>query len=893
MKRAYMFLSVMVTMLVASLHVQAVTVYFKNTQNWTAVKAYIYKVTDGSTSEYKKWNDAESMTRVGGLYKTEVPAGYENGQIIFHNGNGSQYPASGSEGLVIGNKTMCCNGDNWSEFSEASFTVYYDNSVSKWNDVYVYYHGGLEEPEWIDAPKMTLAGGSIYKYEIPAGSDLVIFKSADGQQTGDFDAKANHIYNKNEDLGEYDGESGGDNPVLPVTVPEKLYIMGDVNGNAWNTMSPIALTKNGNKFTAADLNFANAEEAQAYFSFVTTAGASWDVVNSNDRYGAAEEGETVIAGTPASLICYKKNVNASSAKSWTVANGRYNVVVDFDANTVTLNRVEAGTGTLSASDVTIEANGEATLEISLTNSKTIAGLQFDVEFPGNVTSGTPTLLRTTSPTMRAEIEKQSNGAYRYVVYDGASTDGFSGNEGVIMQIPLKANAAAVAGDYNLVFTNVSYSTPTGELVKPGDFTGKMTVKQGEISSYLELNYKIISLKIGGVKTLVGTVMPGEVAAEGIIWTSDNTEVATVSESGVVTAIANGKATITATVGTMEASCDVYVGKETQTITWGETPAKIVIGEEYTLNATATSGLDVTYTITSGATLARIIEGKLVAEKAGVVTVEATQAGNDTYAPANPESVTFTLWLGYDMGDVTLDDEINISDVTMVVDHILNRSNLEGVALQLADMNSNDEIEIADVVLIVNTILSRPVEANNARAKRSAVAAVEEFSMSISGNILSINFSNMQNYVATEFVLTLPANVEATKAQVVGSDHFAAYNNLGDGYARVVVYSLNNEYFNNAGSIYVTLSTAEVENAMLSEALVGTPGQSFAARGISLYNGTTGIATLIDAFEAGESVEVYNLSGVCVYNGVVANFNTANYKGVYVVKNASRVVKVVL
>ena len=60
----------------------------------------------------------------------------------------------------------------------------------------------------------------------------------------------------------------------------------------------------------------------------------------------------------------------------------------------------------------------------------------------------------------------------------------------------------------------------------------------------------------------------------------------------------------------------------------------------TLTATATSGLPVSYFVTSGP--ATVSGSTLTITGAGSVTVEATQAGNSTYAEATPVSVTFTV-----------------------------------------------------------------------------------------------------------------------------------------------------------------------------------------------------------------------------------------------------------
>ena len=87
-----------------------------------------------------------------------------------------------------------------------------------------------------------------------------------------------------------------------------------------------------------------------------------------------------------------------------------------------------------------------------------------------------------------------------------------------------------------------------------------------------LNKTELTLEIGGEETLTVTVAPDDATDKAVAWTSDNTAVATV-ENGKVTAVAAGKATITAKAGDKTASCSVTVNAAiTYTVTedgWNE------------------------------------------------------------------------------------------------------------------------------------------------------------------------------------------------------------------------------------------------------------------------------------------------------------------------------------
>ncbi len=67
-----------------------------------------------------------------------------------------------------------------------------------------------------------------------------------------------------------------------------------------------------------------------------------------------------------------------------------------------------------------------------------------------------------------------------------------------------------------------------------------------------------SLEVGATQTLSATVLPDNATDKTVWWSSDNTSVATVSSSGVVTAVAVGTCKISAKAGTQTGYCEVTV-----------------------------------------------------------------------------------------------------------------------------------------------------------------------------------------------------------------------------------------------------------------------------------------------------------------------------------------------
>ncbi len=87
-------------------------------------------------------------------------------------------------------------------------------------------------------------------------------------------------------------------------------------------------------------------------------------------------------------------------------------------------------------------------------------------------------------------------------------------------------------------------------------------------SAVELDLQEIVLEIGKTHTLKVGVKPEDATDKSISWSSDKPEIATVDANGLVSAVAEGSATVTATAGGQSASCKVTVTKAAETIIRG-------------------------------------------------------------------------------------------------------------------------------------------------------------------------------------------------------------------------------------------------------------------------------------------------------------------------------------
>ena len=59
-----------------------------------------------------------------------------------------------------------------------------------------------------------------------------------------------------------------------------------------------------------------------------------------------------------------------------------------------------------------------------------------------------------------------------------------------------------------------------------------------------------------------------------------------------------------------------------------------------------------------------------------------------------------------IGDVTIDGQVNILDIIIIVDHIMGREELSFIQLQIADYEYNGIINVSDIVAIIYYILNQ-------------------------------------------------------------------------------------------------------------------------------------------------------------------------------------------
>lgn len=206
------------------------------------------------------------------------------------------------------------------------------------------------------------------------------------------------------------------------------------------------------------------------------------------------------------------------------------------------------------------------------------------------------------------------------------------NEAVKTLVATFGSNSYYMGSYSN-FTNISNSKTSYILESDGSAKAAVDSTQFPVRMYqmkvasVELSNTTANVAVGGKVTLTATVNPSNASNPAVTWTSSDATIASVS-NGVVTANKVGTATITATAEGKTATCTITVVPETipaEKVELDKTTAELVAGKELNLTGVvtpATSTDNIVWT-SSDETIAKVVDGKVTALKAGTVTITAT------------------------------------------------------------------------------------------------------------------------------------------------------------------------------------------------------------------------------------------------------------------------------
>ncbi len=284
-------------------------------------------------------------------------------------------------------------------------------------------------------------------------------------------------------------------------------------------------------------------------------------------------------------------------------------------------------------------------------------------------------------TSLGDLQVNPTTIYCYATIPPAcSANTFTGY-GAALHVPASAMVNYFSAQYWYNFTNL-----TSDAVEPESLT---------------LNKSSVDIVIGQQFNLNATVLPTNATPNTVIWSSSNTEVATVN-GGTITTVAPGECVIFARCASKQAICHVTVLTECVTITLNKHEARLLPNHILNLTATCSPIPTDLIVLSSDNTVAipRLVNDTI--QVLGLKEGTATITVGSVDGTANTDACIVTVYT--ELGDVNIDGYVDIDDVTVLINHVLG-NDVGGSNETKADVNSDDQLDIDDVTILIYYILN--------------------------------------------------------------------------------------------------------------------------------------------------------------------------------------------
>ena len=215
---------------------------------------------------------------------------------------------------------------------------------------------------------------------------------------------------------------------------------------------------------------------------------------------------------------------------------------------------------------------------------------------------------------------------------------------------------------------------------------------------ISINKESIEMQMGEQQQLIATITPANASNKEYIWWSTDTNIVTI-DNGIITANNYGECDIIATCFGLQAICHVTVNNR---ITLDQQDVMLLPNHIITI-IPSVAVIPNSFTVTSSnptVAAARVINGKIqvVGIKEGTTTI--TIGSSD--GTAQPAICLVTVYT--ELGDANCDGFVNISDVTLLIDYLMDNEATE-LKRDNADLNGDGNINIADITALIDRLLA--------------------------------------------------------------------------------------------------------------------------------------------------------------------------------------------
>ena len=364
-----------------------------------------------------------------------------------------------------------------------------------------------------------------------------------------------------------------------------------------------------------------------------------------------------------------------------------------------------------------------------------------------------------------------------------------------------------------------------------NFSNIIEIQETVKAESISLNKQSANLMIGDTLSLTAKVLPENASTKTVVWSSNNPDVASVNDEGLVTALTAGTAIISATTtdGTvLSDSATIVVSTPTSSPSLSVGNYLCVNGDIVTValslaNKQEIGGFQTDFTVPDGFTVALNSKGKyditLNADRCvdHVVTTNKLSDGSIrvlAYSPsAEPfigesgeicyiklvadedvkegdhqlvfreilisesngkghrcDDITSVLsTMPVILGDVNNDHKVNVQDVLLTANVSVGKD-VDGFVFRAADINKDGIINVSDVLLVANIAVGNSVTVSAAPrfGESHDVLHVSDFMLN-SGEerTVDVMFDNTVDFSALQMNLRLPAGVNLKNVALTG------------------------------------------------------------------------------------------------------------------------------
>ncbi len=293
----------------------------------------------------------------------------------------------------------------------------------------------------------------------------------------------------------------------------------------------------------------------------------------------------------------------------------------------------------------------------------------------------------------------------------------------------------------------------------------------------------ISLNIGETSQLTATVSPSNATNKNITWSSSNNSVATVSNSGLVSAVSQGNATITVTTvdGNFTATANVSVTNSTVSVTGvtlSPTSLSLNIGGTSQLTATvlpanATNKL-VSWSSSNNSVVTVSNSGLITAISVGNAIITVTTVDGNKTATANISVTTSVISVtGVTLSPTSLSLNIGgTSQLTATVlpanatNKLVSWSSSNNSVVTVSNSGLITAISVGNAIITVTTVDGNKTATANISVTTSVISVT---GVTLSPTSLSLNIGGTSQLTAT----VLPANATNKLVSWTSSNNLVA------------------------------------------------------------------------------------------------------------------------